>query len=72
MAVGYDPRTDIFKGQIELDEKNYIITDNKQRTNKDGIFAAGDVQEPNFNQVIVAAGTGAKAAMQVDKYLIGY
>jgi thioredoxin reductase (NADPH) len=72
MAVGYDPRTDIFKGQIELDEKNYIITDNKQRTNKEGIFAAGDVQEPNFNQVIVAAGTGAKAAMQVDKYLIGY
>ncbi len=72
MAVGYDPRTNIFKGQIELDEKNYIITDNKQRTNKEGIFAAGDVQEPNFNQVIVAAGTGAKAAMQVDKYLIGY
>ncbi|MFO7815691.1 MAG: thioredoxin-disulfide reductase [Halanaerobiales bacterium] len=72
MAVGYDPRTDIFKGQIELDQKNYIITDNKQRTNKEGIFAAGDVQEPNFNQVIVAAGTGAKAAMQVDKYLIGY
>lgn len=72
MAVGYDPRTDIFKGQIELDEKNYILTDDKQRTNKKGIFAAGDVQEPNYNQVIVAAGTGAKAAMQVDKYLIGY
>ena len=72
MAVGYDPRTEIFKGQIDLDEKNYIITDEKQRTNKDGIFAAGDVQEPDFNQVIVAAGTGAKAAMQVDKYLIGY
>ncbi len=72
MAVGYDPRTDIFNGQIELDEKNYIITDDKQRTNIEGIFAAGDVQEPNYNQVIVAAGTGAKTAMQVDKYLIGY
>ena len=72
MAVGYDPRTEIFKGQIDLDEKNYIITDKNQRTNKKGIFAAGDVQEPDFNQVIVAAGTGAKAAMQVDKYLIGY
>ncbi|MGM0445837.1 MAG: thioredoxin-disulfide reductase [Bacillota bacterium] len=72
MAVGYNPRTVLFKGQIDLDEKNYIITDNNQRTNKEGIFAAGDVQEPEFNQVIVAAGTGAKAAMQVDKYLIGY
>ncbi len=72
MAVGYNPRTELFKGQIDLDEKNYIITDNNQRTNKEGIFAAGDVQEPEFNQVIVAAGTGAKAAMQVDKYLIGY
>lgn len=72
MAVGYDPRTEIFKGQLELDDKNYIITDDLQQTNKDGIFAAGDVQEPHFNQVIVAAGTGAKAAMQVDKYLIGY
>src|SRR6056297_27682 len=72
MAVGYDPRTEIFKGQIDLDEKNYIITDNNQRTNKEGIFAAGDVQEPEFSQVVVAAGSGAKAAMQVDKHLIGY
>ena len=72
MAVGYDPRTEIFKGQIDLDEKNYIVTDNNQRTNKEGIFAAGDVQEPEFSQVVVAAGSGAKAAMQVDKHLIGY
>jgi thioredoxin reductase (NADPH) len=72
MAVGYNPRTELFKGQIDLDEKNYILTDNNQRTNKEGIFAAGDVQEPEFSQVVVAAGSGAKAAMQVDKYLIGY
>ena len=72
MAVGYDPRTELFKGQIDLDGKNYIVTDNNQRTNKEGIFAAGDVQEPEFSQVVVAAGSGAKAAMQVDKYLIGY
>jgi len=72
MAVGYNPRTEIFEGQINLDENKYIITDDEQRTNRSGIFAAGDVQEPVFNQVIVAAGTGAKAAMQVDKYLIGY
>jgi len=72
MAVGYNPRTEIFEGQIDLDENKYIITDDEQRTSQSGIFAAGDVQEPVFNQVIVAAGTGAKAAMQVDKYLIGY
>lgn len=72
MAIGYDPRTELFKDQIELDESGYIITDKNQRTNKEGIFAAGDVQEPGFNQVVVAAGTGAKAAMQTDMYLVGY
>jgi len=72
MAIGYDPRTELFKGQIDLDKDGYIITDKRQRTNKEGVFAAGDVQEPGFNQVVVATGTGAKAAMQADQYLVGY
>jgi len=69
MAVGHTPATQIFKDEIKLDEKGYIITDKECRTNIEGIFAAGDVQAPKFRQAIVAAGDGAIAAISADKFL---
>ncbi len=69
VAIGYDPRTEIFEGEIELDKKKYIVTNRKQETNKEGIYAAGDVQDPHYRQVITSAAAGAKAAMEVDQYL---
>ena len=67
--VGTIPNTDIFKGQLELDDAGYIVTDKRQRTNIPGVFAAGDVQSPDFRQVVVAAGAGAAAAIEVERYL---
>ena len=69
IAIGYDPRTEIFKEDIDLDEKGYIKTNKKQETNIDGIYAAGDVQDPHYRQVITSAAAGAKAAMEADEYI---
>jgi thioredoxin reductase (NADPH) len=67
--VGLIPATKIFQGQIELDSAGYILTDDHQRTNVPGVFAAGDVQNPEFRQCVVAAGSGATAAIQAERYL---
>ena len=67
--VGMVPGTDLFTGQIEKDENGYIITDSRQRTNIRGVFAVGDVQSPDFRQVVIAAGSGARAAIEVDRFL---
>ena len=67
--VGLDPNTQLFAGQIELNEQKYIITDKQQRTNVPGVFAAGDVQDPDFRQVVVATGTGAAAAIAAEHFL---
>lgn len=67
--IGLDPNTKLFEGQIELDDQKYIITDKRQRTNVLGVFAAGDVQDPDFRQVVVAAGTGAAAAIAAEHFL---
>jgi thioredoxin reductase (NADPH) len=67
--IGLIPATKVFRGQLELDEAGYIITDDHQRTNVRGVFAAGDVQDPDFRQCVVSAGTGAKAAIQAERYL---
>lgn len=70
IAIGHKPNTDIFKGQIDLDESGYIITDGKSsKTNIPGVFAAGDVQDSVYRQAIIAAGSGAVAAMDAEKYL---
>ncbi len=69
IAVGHTPRTEIFKDIIELDEQGYIITDKEQQTSIEGIYSAGDVQDPEYRQVITAAASGAKAAIQAGKYL---
>lgn len=70
--VGLEPQTQIFAGQLELDKQGYIVTDRHQRTNIPGVFAAGDVQDPHYRQLIVAAGTGAIAAMEAERYLEMY
>ena len=67
--VGLIPATKLFQGQIELNEAGYIVTDAHQRTNVPGVFAAGDVQNAEFRQCVVAAGAGATAAIQAERYL---
>jgi thioredoxin reductase (NADPH) len=67
--VGLVPGTKLFEGQLEMNEHGYIVTDAHQRTSVPGVFAAGDVQSPDFRQVVVAAGAGAKAVIEADRYL---
>jgi thioredoxin reductase (NADPH) len=69
IAIGHDPATEIFKGQLNLDDSAYIVTDERTRASVYGVFAAGDVIDPFYKQAVVAAGSGCKAAMEALKYL---
>ncbi|MEJ6952225.1 thioredoxin-disulfide reductase [Natronospora cellulosivora (SeqCode)] len=69
IAIGYIPNTSLFKDSIELDEWGYIKTDDHYMTNKEGVYAAGDVQDPFYRQVITSAGAGAAAAIEASKYI---
>jgi len=69
VAIGQIPNTELFKGQLELDEKGYIVTDRAMHTSVEGVFAAGDVQERVLQQVATAVGTGAIAAMEAEKFI---
>jgi thioredoxin reductase (NADPH) len=67
--IGMTPNSQLFQGQLALDEFGYVVTDRAQRTSVPGVFAAGDVQERLYQQVAVAVGTGAVAGMSADKFL---
>lgn len=69
VAIGHEPNTQLFKGQIDLDEDDYVVLKNKTHTNIEGIFAAGDVHDRNYRQAVTAAAFGCMAAIDLDKYL---
>jgi len=69
IAIGHDPNTGIFKGQLELDKAGYIVSEDGVRTNVEGVFVAGDVYDIRYKQAITAAGMGCKASMEAEKYL---
>ncbi|MEW6180133.1 MAG: thioredoxin-disulfide reductase [Chloroflexota bacterium] len=67
--IGHTPNTQIFQGQLEMTPQGYIVTDMQMRTSVEGVFAAGEVMDPHYRQVVTSAGMGAAAAIQATRYL---
>lgn len=69
IAIGHKPNTDFLKGQVDLDEKGYIVVTNETQTSVEGVFAAGDVSDHKYRQAVTASGAGCKATFDVEEYL---
>jgi thioredoxin reductase (NADPH) len=69
IAIGHEPRSDLVKGQVDLDQDGYVLTLTGTRTNLDGVFAAGDLVDHTYRQAITAAGSGCQAALDAERYL---
>ena len=70
IAVGHHPNTELFKKYLQLDNNGYIVTlPGSSKTNIEGVFAAGDVKDPQFRQAVIAAGSGCIAALEAEKFL---
>ena len=71
IAIGWKPNTEIFKGQVEMDQAGHIIAEDATKTSVEGVFVAGDAQDYHYRQAITAAGAGCMAALDAEKYLEG-
>ncbi len=69
--IGHIPNSQLFEGILDMDDHGYLVTDERMRTNVPGVFAAGEIRDPVFRQIITSAGDGCKAAIEAERYLTG-